>query len=393
MNIMITLKDCTFDETSKTEVFDFLVNHPRYCNRRLINIHFKYLLDNMESSLFLDEFESFSFVQKLYHYLQDDYELNIGKCQNPNCEKRCGFISFSFGYNKYCTATCSNKDPRTKQMAYETRLKKNNGKYRSDEEMMKNSNTWKNKSKEEIEQITDKRKRTFIDRYGVENALQYDEFKDKLFNTIKERYGGIGNSSPEIRKKYEESMMNRYGVQHNWQSKDELLNGQKTREELYGNRNYVCTDTFLQYMESNKEDRIEKMTNTKRERGTFNTSGVEEKVNEYLLSLNISFIRQYMDERYPFACDFYFPERDLFLELNVMWTHGGKPFEGSEDDIKLVEYWKNKGTQFYLNAIENWTIRDVEKREIARRNNLNYVEIFSNNIDDIINKLKEYNII
>ena len=34
---------------------------------------------------------------------------------------------------------------------------------------------------------------------------------------------------------------------------------------------------------------------------------------------------------------------DLFLELNGLWTHGGKPFEGSEDDMKLVEYWKSKG--------------------------------------------------
>lgn len=393
VNTMITLKDCTFDETSKKEVFEFLVAHPRYCNRRLINIHFKELLDKMDSSLFLDEFESFTFVQKLYHYLQDDFELNIGKCQSPNCNNRCGFESFSFGYNKYCTATCSNKDPRTKIMAKNTRFKKNGGKYMGDDERRKRDEVWRNKSEEEKNNIIEKRKHTCIERYGVENVVCHDDIKEKIFNTIKERYGGIGNASSDIRKKYEKSMMDRYGVYHNWQSKDELLNGQKTRGELYGNKNYVCVDTFLQYMKDTKDERIEKMKNTKKENGTFNTSTIEEKLNEYLLSLNIPFDRQYKDKRYPFACDFYFPDMDLFVELNIMWTHGGKPFEGSDDDMKLLEYWKSKGTQFYLNAIENWTVRDVEKRETAKRNKLNYLEIFSNDIDDIINELKKYNII
>lgn len=393
MHTMITLKDCTFSETSKKEVFDFLVSHPRYCNRRLVSIHFKKLMDDMNSSLFLSEFESFTFVQKFYHYLQDDFELLIGKCQNPNCKNRCKFISFSFGYNKYCTSTCSNRDPKIKEMAYNTRLKKNNGKYVGDEERIKRENAWKNKSEEEKNNIKNKQKQTLIERYGVESIMQCEEFKDKLFRTIKERYGGIGLSSPDIRKKQEQSMIDRYGVRHNWQSKDELLNGQKTREELYGNKNYVCTDMFLQYMKDNVDERIEKINNTKKKKGSFNTSGVEEKLNEYLLSINISFYRQYKDERYPYSCDFYFPDMDLFLELNALWTHGGKPFEGSENDMKLVEYWESKGTQYYLNAIENWTVRDVEKRETAKRNKLNYIEIFSNDIDDIINELKKYNII
>ena len=48
-------------------------------------------------------------------------------------------------------------------------------------------------------------------------------------------------------------------------------------------------------------------------------------------------ITQYKDDRYPFACDFYIPSLDLFIECNYHWTHGGKPYEGTEDDKQIVE--------------------------------------------------------
>ena len=42
-------------------------------------------------------------------------------------------------------------------------------------------------------------------------------------------------------------------------------------------------------------------------------------------------------DRYPFACDFYISSLDLFIECNYHWTHGGKPYEGTEDDKQIVE--------------------------------------------------------
>ena len=44
---------------------------------------------------------------------------------------------------------------------------------------------------------------------------------------------------------------------------------------------------------------------------------------------------------------------------------------------------KSKNTKYYNVAIEVWTKRDINKRNIAKQNNLNYLEIFSNNIYDI----------
>ena len=90
-------------------------------------------------------------------------------------------------------------------------------------------------------------------------------------------------------------------------------------------------------------------------------------------------LRRYKEERYPFYCDFYIVEDDLFIELNAHWTHGGKPFD--PDDIQCQEklkIWQEKAKQskFYENAIKTWTERDVKKQKIAKENHLNYKVIY-----------------
>ena len=84
--------------------------------------------------------------------------------------------------------------------------------------------------------------------------------------------------------------------------------------------------------------------------------------------------------RYPFECDFYIISKDLFIEYNGHWTHGRHSFNTNcKDDIELLNQWSKKSisSQFYKNAIEVWTIRDVKKRNTAKQNNLNYLEFFT----------------
>ena len=71
----------------------------------------------------------------------------------------------------------------------------------------------------------------------------------------------------------------------------------------------------------------------------------------------------------------------MFIECNYHWTHGGKPYEGTDEDKCKVNRWKEKKTKYYNNAIHNWTVRDVNKRKVAKENNLNYIEFFD--IDEL----------
>ena len=98
-------------------------------------------------------------------------------------------------------------------------------------------------------------------------------------------------------------------------------------------------------------------------------------------------IHQYKDNRYPFRCDFYIPSLDLFIECQYGMFHNKKPYvESFEDKIEL-EKFKQRSLEIKKNTcrlktrydalIETWTIRDVKKRNIAKENNLNYLEFFS----------------
>ena len=68
---------------------------------------------------------------------------------------------------------------------------------------------------------------------------------------------------------------------------------------------------------------------------------------------------------------------DLYIECNYHWTHGGKPYEGTNEDNIIVKKWKAKNTKYYNNAINCWTVRDVNKRKVANQNNLNYIEFWN----------------
>lgn len=130
------------------------------------------------------------------------------------------------------------------------------------------------------------------------------------------------------------------------------------------------------------EIKISKQYITRKANNTFNTSQPENDLYKFLLeeNKNKTIYRQYKDpERYPFYCDFYIVEDDLFIELNAHWTHGGKPYnpDDSECQERLKEWQeKAKVSKFYKAAIETWTVRDVKKINYAKKNNLNYKTIY-----------------
>ena len=154
----------------------------------------------------------------------------------------------------------------------------------------------------------------------------------------------------------------------------------------YGVDNYSKTEKFKKYISDYiSSDTIQnKINSTKRKNNTFNTSKPEDKAYEFLTQYT-NVIRQYKCKCYPFCCDFYLKDFDIFIECNFHWTHGGHPFDPSsiKDQVKL-ERWKTKGTKYYDNAINTWIKMDVEKRNKAKEENLNYIEFWS------LKELKEF---
>lgn len=140
--------------------------------------------------------------------------------------------------------------------------------------------------------------------------------------------------------------------------------------------------TLLGKTKEEMRDITRRQYETRRAHGTFVSSAPENRYYEYLVSVYgvDDVVRQYSDSRYPYACDFYVKSEDLFIELNLSWTHGGKPFDSSDPkDIEKLRRWEEKAesSDFYRNAIETWTVRDVAKRKAFLDNDLNFSIIYS----------------
>ena len=125
----------------------------------------------------------------------------------------------------------------------------------------------------------------------------------------------------------------------------------------------------------------DKELETKKRNNSFNTSKPETKYYNMLCEkygkYNIK--RNYKSIVYPYRCDFYIVSEDKYVELNLHWTHGNHPFDNTNaEDLATLKMWQEKAktSQFYQNAIQIWTVRDVEKQKVAKENNLNYEAIY-----------------
>ena len=91
--------------------------------------------------------------------------------------------------------------------------------------------------------------------------------------------------------------------------------------------------------------------------------------------------RQYKDEeRYPWDVDFYIPSEDLFIEYLKHWTHGRRVYNPEDPECQAdVKWLKSKAddNEFYKRCLDQWTVKDPEKMEVARENGLNLVVLYN----------------
>ena len=246
--------------------------------------------------------------------------------------------------------------------------------------------------KKKAPMIAAKSRKTCLGKYGVEYYGQtaearkaqsermhgnLDVFLAKTRATMQKRYGvNYSWESAALRNKAYSTMQKRYGTSCYCQSDEykERLDSimdkvRNTNMMRYGVPVYTQSDEYKQNVDVIQS----RIIATKRQNGVLNTSAVEKHVKGF-----DDFESQYNnDSRYPYLCDFYDKERDLFIEVNASWTHGYHWYD-VEKDVAVCTKWKAKSedSTYYANALEVFTKRDVEKRETARVNSLNYVTLW-----------------
>lgn len=243
-------------------------------------------------------------------------------------------------------------------------------------------------------QIRDKYKNTCLDKYGVDNGFKSDEVKQKIKETITTKYGAktycessFYDKDKEMDKR-KQTNIERYGIDHPLKLEEFKQLQKQSLIDKYGVDNAIKLDSVQKARLDNLNEITEKAYNTKKKNNSFNTSNAEliifKALNE-LFPNNV--LTQYKSDVYPFACDFYLPQLDLYIEYQGFWTHGKEPFNPSNSEHqKLIEHWRKKANELnfkkehkklYENAIQVWTKKDPYKRQIAKDNNLNWVEFFN----------------
>ena len=322
------------------------------------------------------------------------YRIYNGIEEHPKCPT-CGKpLIFKGIFFKFCSNICAQSSDEIKQKIKQTCLEKygvdNYAKSKESKEKVKQTclkkygveYSWQsNECKQKIKQtclekygvdsplkskeIRNKCKLTCLEKYGVDNPAKLEENKEKVKQTCLKKYGGLAPiCNPNIKNQIKQTCIEKYGVDNYGKSLKHKTN--------------MSTIMLSDEMQKHRYSIMSK-------NNTFNTSKEEDEVYEFL-SQYIDVTRQFNgSSKYPFCCDFYIEDLDMFIECNFHWTHGGHPFDPSsiKDQVKL-EQWKAKQTKYYNNAINVWTKRDVEKRNKAKEENLDYKEFWS------LKELKEF---
>ena len=227
------------------------------------------------------------------------------------------------------------------------------------------------------DQFSEKSKQTFIKHYGVETPGQSKEIQEARKKTMMEKYGvEYTAESPELYQKMLETYRQNYGNYSMGWSPENTAKRKTTMLERYG----------VEYSTQN-ETILHKIHETLKRNNTYSSSEAEKYLGELLKQYfgDDDVLSQYKSEEYPFRCDYYIRSRSLYIELNGSWTHGGHWFDSTNDeDLKKLQSWMDKNTQYYDAAINTWTERDPLKKRVAEENHLNYIVFWdSTNLEDV----------
>lgn len=392
-------------------IFDRFKNFNRITKKLLLN-----LISEEEWEMLRKNINYSSSDIKEIFYLNRENLKEIPKC--PICGNNKKFLGIG---KQYCN-TCGNKQcimEFSKQKAYNTKLKRYGDPYWRNPEKAKQTClekygvecSWQSENNKQKSKQTklkrygnenyvnsEKNKQTCLERYGTTTYLHSTEGKERAKQTILEKYGVENIQSNEkikekIRKvklekygslnnyeKIKQTVLEKYGVENISQSEEIKNKKKETCLKHYGVEYYLQLKEVKHHMSEvlSSPEILDKIYKTKKKNNSFKKSDWENTVFNKLLEKFPDTISQFKDKRYPFNCDFYIPELDLFIECNFHWTHGKHIFnENNEEDLKIINDWKNKNSQYYNNAINTWTKLDIEKYNTAKENNLNYL-IFYN---------------
>lgn len=213
----------------------------------------------------------------------------------------------------------------------------------------------------------------------------------KIEETDMALYGGIGYGSEDIKQNIIKKTTEIYGV-------DNVMKNKDVRKDFVS----PFSDPKIRHKAmSSKISNVRELILLVKKTGDFSKAPIK---SSFELTVFKKLVEKYgfddvfyeygfhpYDERYPYNCDFYVKSLDLFIELNLYPSHGGGWYMDTHDDKLRLEHLKSSPKKMSKETIVTWAKRDIEKRKLAKKNNLNYLVFWNNDLSDFFIWYDDYN--
>lgn len=356
---------------SNQELIEYLTDNSGEYNKR---INRKYLETPDLNILHIlynvyDDLSEKTPVYEIYYRLKNNLK------KRPVCII-CGKpVKYTSGhYAKFCSKECQYSD-LGKKITKEIKIKSNLEKYGVEHtSQLKEVTDKRTKSRaDHVNEIQQHVRESLYKKYGAYDVMHIPHILQKIKNTNLKKFGvefplqQLKKENSEIYQKISQTCINKFGVGSPLKNKEVREKIKQTNIQKYGVDNPLKNKEIWKKSQDNRQ-----------------ISSKSKLENNFLNYLKLKYesddiITQYKSKEYPYYCDFYIKSINLYIEIQGHWTHNDHPFDiNNLNDQLIMDIWRTKSLsdKYYKNALNTWTIKDVEKRNTAIQNNLNYLEIF-----------------
>ena len=356
---------------SNQELIEYLTDNSGEYNKR---INRKYLETHDLNILHIlynvyDDLSKKTPVYEIYYRLKNNLK------KRPVCII-CGKpVKYTSGhYAKFCSKECQYSD-LGKKITKEIKIKSNLEKYGVEHtSQLKEVTDKRTKSRaDHVNEIQQHVRESLYKKYGAYDVMHIPHILQKIKDTNLKKYGvefplqQLKKENSEIYQKISQTCINKFGVDSPLKNKEVREKIKQTNIQRYGVDNPLKNKEIWKKSQDNRQ-----------------ISSKSKLENNFLNYLKLKYepddiITQYKSKEYPYYCDFYIKSINLYIEIQGHWTHNDHPFDiNNLNDQLIMDIWRTKSLsdKYYKNALNTWTIKDVEKRNTAIQNNLNYLEIF-----------------
>lgn len=269
------------------------------------------------------------FKQKIWHWIND-----IDSYYLCDCGKRTKFNkNWKDGYKDYCSAKCAQSSSKTKE----------------------------------------KRRKTNIEKYGVDNVAKNSDIKKKTEKTNLERYGHKSTFQNEkVREKWKDTILEKYGVDHYFKTDEFKIKAKKYYLEKWGVEHQLDVEEIKERIKQTclKKYGVSTYLNTEHSRSSikkYNRSSYEKDICDWLDSIGVSYITNNRNVIKPLSIDIYIEDYNLAIEFNGLYWHS-ELFKDKSYHLNKTNLCNEKGIQLIHIWEDDWLSRkDVIKSMILNK--------------------------